>query len=140
MVLAVLKMSGDRIPFRWGNLWRIFWASLGELSFEEMFVREFIMLFSSFASCRGIGHHAPMEPYARMGIVFYSVSWILFTFIRYYFLPSHWPLWLKFVLVTLYGIFWGVLILFFYHISTEQLIWAMFWCMCSVSILIINFE
>ena len=81
-----------------------------------------------------------MEPYARMGIVFYSVSWVLFTFIRYYFLPSHWPLWLKFVLVTLYGIFWGVLILFFYHISTEQLIWAMFWCMCSVSILIINFE
>lgn len=138
--MAFLKMGSNRIPFRWGNLWRIFWTSLDELSFEEMFVRYFITLFSSFISCRGIGHHAPMEPYARMGIVFYSVSWILFTFIRYYFLPSCWYSGVKFVASALYGVFFGLLVFLCYPVPVDQLIWAMFWSMCSVSILMIDFE
>ena len=133
-------MSGERIPFRWGNLWRIFWASLDELSFGEMFLRGFGALFSSFASCRGIGYHAPMEPYVRMGIVFYGFSWISFVFFRYYYLPSCWYSGMKIVASGLYGVSFGLLVLLYYPVSMEQLIWAILWSICSVSILIINFE
>ena len=124
MVLAVLKMSGDRIPFRWGNLWRIFWASLGELSFGEMFVKMSLVLGCAYCSCyrRGISMSIPAEPYALIAVIYYGVSWLFFVFFRYYFLPSHWFLWMQFAASVLYGGILGILVSLFYSASRERII------------------
>ena len=125
MVLAVLKMSGDRIPFRWGNLWRIFWASLGELSFGEMLVRMSLVLGLSYCSCYKIGMKdmtLPAEPYALMAWIYYGVSWLFFVCFRYYFLPSNWFLWMQFTVSALYGGILAILVSLFYSASREQTI------------------
>ena len=81
-----------------------------------------------------------MEPYVRMGIVFYGFSWIYFVFFRYYFLPSCWYSGMKIVASGLYGVSFALFVLLYYPVSMEQLIWAILWSICSVAILIINFE
>ena len=63
-----------------------------------------------------------------------------FVFFRYYFLPSCWYSGVKIVVSVLYGVFFGLFALLYYPVSMEQLIWTILWSMCSVSILIINFE
>ena len=45
----------------------------------------------------------PAEPYALMAWSYYGVSWLLFVFFRYYFLPSYWFLWMQFAVSILYG-------------------------------------
>lgn len=137
-MLAVLKMSGDRIPFRWGNLWRIFWASLGELSFGEMLVRMSLVLAFSYGSCYKITKDMiiPAEPYALMAWSYYGISWLFFVFFRYYFLPSSWFLWMQFAVSILYGGVLAILISLFYSVSVEQLIVVIVSAVASVMVLI----
>ena len=115
-------MSGERITFRWGNLWRIFWASLEELSFGEMFCRMSFVLGLAHASCYGIVHNSPVEPYAPMARSFYVGSWVFFVFFRYYFLPSFWKLSVQITASLFYGVILGSLITFYYSVSTDQVI------------------
>ena len=132
-------MSGERITFRWGNLWRIFWASLEELSFGEMFVRMSLVLGIAYCSGYEIGSKnilKPAEPYALMAWTYYLVSLPVFVLFRYYFLPSHWFLWMKFAASILYGGILGVLISLFYSVSLEQTIVVVICAVISVMVLI----
>ena len=133
------EMSGDRISFRWGNLWRIFWTSLEELSFGEMFLRMSLVLSISYCSGYEIGTKnmlKPPEPYAPMAWTYYLVSWPVFVLFRYYFLPSHWFLWMKFAASILYGGILGVLISLFYSVSLEQTMIVVICAVISVMVLI----
>lgn len=99
-------MNSDRLPLRWGNLWRIFWASLDELSFGEMLWRMPLVVAIAYASGYEMGAKnmlKPAEPYAPMVWTYYGVSWLIFVVFRYYFLPSHWFPWMQVAAGFLYG-------------------------------------
>ena len=137
-LIGLSEMSGEQIPFRWGNLWRIFRASLDELSFE-MFLKMLLVLGISYCSGYEIGSKnmlKPAEPYAPMAWIYYLVSWPVFVLFRYYFLPSHWFLWMKFAASILYGGILGVLILLFYSVSLEQTMTVVICAVISVMVLI----
>lgn len=78
----------------------------------------------------------PPEPYALVVGIYYVVSWPIFVLFRYYFLPSHWFLWMKFAAGFLYGGILGVLVSLFYSASREQTIVVIVCAAISVMALI----
>ena len=78
----------------------------------------------------------PPEPYALVVWIYYVVSWPIFVLFRYYFLPSHWFLWMKFAASILYGGILGVLISLFYSVSLEQTMAVLVCAVISVMVLI----
>ena len=64
----------------------------------------------------------PAEPYALMAWSYYGVSWLLFVFFRYYFLPSYWFLWMQFAVSALYGGILAILVSLFYSASRERIV------------------
>lgn len=136
-------MNSDRLPLRWGNLWRIFRASLDELSFGEMLWRMPLVVAIAYVS----GYEMleknmlkPAEPYAPMVWTYYGVSWLLFVVFRYYFLPSHWFPWMQVAAGLLYGGSLGVLTSLFYHASLEQTVTIVVCGAVSILILILRRE
>ena len=116
-------MNSDRLPFEWGNLWRIFRASLDEFSFGEMLWRMPLVMAIAYASGYEMVEKnmlKPADPYALMVWTYYGVSWPLFVVFRYYFLPSYWFPWMQVAAGLLYGGILGILIALFYHASLEQ--------------------
>ena len=85
----------DRIPFKWENFLNIFSSSLSELTLLEIFGT--IAAFG-FACIIIIG-----KPYIIITAIFYIVSWVMFVFIRYYFVLSA-PYYEQILMCIVYGI------------------------------------
>ena len=132
------NISGKRIPFEWKLLLSIFNSSIKEMSITH-FLSGALALGCALISCIGGEHNVPMQPYCKLAALFYIVSWIFFIVFRYYFAPSTWPFFMRIVVGTLYGLILIFLVICFYTISMEDLIWTGFWASASVWILIIDF-
>ncbi|MCL1940430.1 MAG: J domain-containing protein [Synergistaceae bacterium] len=118
------RMSG--IPFELKNLPSIFSSSLNEMSIENFI----LALGCAYLSCDPIGFNrftriaASLQPYSKLVILFYIVSWIFLILLRYYFahfLPSALAFLMRFVAGVLYGLMLVFLITCFYTVPEGSL-------------------